>query len=118
MSQNNGLHDRIRAALREAPEGLTLRELTIKVRGEVGERDNAISCALRRLHVVTQDIVSVPLPGRRLRYYLVGKEPVNQDVVHLLTMPWAGQVGPLVEDLLAAPRPEFPQHHDSGHDSR
>jgi len=101
MSQNDGLHDRIRAALREAPEGLTLRELTIKLRGNV-VHDNAISCALRRLHNVTEDITSVQEHGPKLRYFLAGAEPANPDVLHLLTAPWAGQVGPLDEDATLA----------------
>jgi hypothetical protein len=80
--------------------------------------DNAISCALRRLHNVTQDITSVQEPGHKLRYFLAGDEPANPEVLNLLTAPWAGQVGPLDDELLVAPCPEFPQHHDSGHDSR
>lgn len=93
MSHNNGLHDRIRAALHANPQGLTTREIVTLVRGEYLGHDNAIGCALRRLHRVTGDIKMVrERRGDWAVYYLSGEEPANAEVMSLLTQRWASPV--------------------------
>jgi hypothetical protein len=100
MTANERLHDRIRAALGAAPNGLTVRELTLAVRGQADRHDNAISTALRRMRIDTEDIVSVIEHGTRWRYFLAGTAPTNLDAMHLLTVPWAGHVGPLLDEAI------------------
>jgi hypothetical protein len=86
---NNGLHDRIRAALRDAPGGLMSREIVAIVRGEYHGRDNAISCALRRMTAVTGDVTQVLESNGRARFYLTGSKPTDLGVLPLLTAQWA-----------------------------
>lgn len=88
MSHNNGLHDRIRAALRESPNGLMLREITVAVRGEYHGRDNTISCALRRMRGVTGDVSAVFDSAGRARYFMADRPPPPADIWQLLTVPW------------------------------
>lgn len=99
---NNGLHDRIRTALRAAPGGLTSREIVAAVRGEYNGRDNAISCALRRMTSVTGDITQLVEQGSRHRYYIAGAEPTNLGILPLLTATWAHPAPLLTGDALDA----------------
>jgi hypothetical protein len=90
---NNGLHDRIRDALRAAPGGLMSREIVAVVRGEYHGRDNAISCALRRMTAVTGDITQVIESSGKARFYLTGSKPTDLGILPLLTAQWAHPAG-------------------------